>query len=205
MGILITWSLVFWVLATIIAFCALSFFLLHIAYAIARNDEAPQSIHPGVTSPDEGTVNPEAANGAFRDNIRRFGRRHSLPPDLSPPQSFLHQYRPEDIAERSKHHVTAALKKAALLHTSHGLQHGFPNGLETLRKFFARAKGLIFTKSGDFFWQLGQGQALSNWWLKHKEALLSITKPLGQFRRARQFLRRRPDQRTADELADRAN
>jgi hypothetical protein len=192
MGIVITWSLVFWVIAAVIAFCAFSFFLLQVAYAIAP-DAPDASIHPRTPSPDEGmTEYPEVTDQAFREKIPKFGRRHSLPLDPPPPQSFFHHYRPADVAARWKQHGAAALNKMALLHSGHGLQHRLPNELKALRKLFARSGSIIFVKSGGFFRRFGQGQAFLGRRLKAKEALLFITEPLiGQFRKARWFFLRR--------------
>jgi hypothetical protein len=207
MGIVITWSLVFWVIAGVIAFCALSFFLLQVAYAIAPDEKAPDvSIRPRMPSPDDETVDSEATEEAFRKEIPKFGRRHSPPLDPPAPQSFFHQYRLEGVAERWKQNGAAALNKVALLHKSHGLQHRLSNELKTLRKLIARSGSLIFVKSGGFFRRLARGQAFLGRRLKAKEALLFITELLiGQYRKVWRFFFRRPDQQTADELADRAN
>lgn len=194
MGIVITWSQVFWAIAAVIAVCGLGYFLLRVTYAIAVDENAPDvSIDPKTSAPDvRATEFREATDEAFPKKVPEFGRRHSLPPNPRPPRSFFHNYRPADVAESWKHHGTAALNKMALLHTGHGLQHRFRKGLKASRKIASRSGRFIFVKSGGFFRRLGRGQTSLNRRVKAKEGLAFLAEPLiGQFRKVRQlFLRR---------------
>lgn len=160
MGIVISWSLIFWVIAAVIGFCALSYFLLQVAHAIAP--EAPDvSIYPETPSPKDVKVGyPEATDEALRKKTPKFGMRRSLPLYSSRPRSFIHHDRLADVAESWKQHSAAALNKVAILHASHGLERRFRKGLRTLRKILARSGSFIFVKSGGFFRRLGQGRTI---------------------------------------------
>jgi len=158
MGIVVSWSLIFWVIAAVVGFCALSFFLLQVAYTIAA--EAPDvSIHARTPSPKDRKVEYPEADEAFRKKILKFGRRHSLPLDSPPPRSFVYHYR-ADVVETWKQYGAAVLNKVAILRASQGLERRFRKGLTTLRKIFSRSGSFIFAKSGGFFRRLGRGRAI---------------------------------------------
>jgi hypothetical protein len=159
MGIVISWSLILWVIAAVIGFCALSFFLLQVASAIAA--EAPDvSIHPRTPLPKDGKIEYSAATGeAFRERIPKFGMRRSLPLDSPRPRSFVHHYR-ADVVETWKQRSAAALNKVAILRASQGLERRFRKGSTTLRTIFARSGSFIFVKSRGFFRRLDRGRAI---------------------------------------------
>lgn len=73
MGVVVTWSLIFWIVIAIITIWAIAFFLRKVAYAIVLDENASDvSIHPETTSPDEWT----AQDGASRKDIQKFGGGH---------------------------------------------------------------------------------------------------------------------------------
>jgi hypothetical protein len=169
MGIIITWSMIFWVLAAVIAICGLAWLLLRVAYLIARDENAPDvSIQPKTPASNERTTEfREATVEAFRKKVPEFGRRRSLSPDLTPSRSFFHHYRLADVAERWKHHGTAALKTMALPHKGRGLRHRFRKGSKASHRIASRSGRFIFVKSSEFF------QRLAESWKHHGTAPLN--------------------------------
>jgi hypothetical protein len=167
MGIVI-WSMIFWVLAAVIAIWGLAWLLLQVAYLIARDENAPDvSDRPKTAASNETTIEfREASVEAFRKKAPEFGRRRSLSPD-PPPRSFFDHYRVADVAERWNHHGTAALKTMSLLHKGHGLQHRFGKGLKASHRIASRSGRFIFVKSSGFF------QRLAESWKHHGTALLN--------------------------------
>lgn len=158
MGIVITWSMIFWVIAAVIAILVLAYFLFQVARVIARDANEPDvSLHPKAPTSNERTSEfSEATVKGFHKKVPEFGRRHSLPPEPPPPLSFFHHYRLTDVAESWKHHGSAALNKMALVHTGHGLQHRFQKWLKTSRRIARRSGRIIFINSSEFFRRLGR-------------------------------------------------
>jgi hypothetical protein len=168
MGIIITWSMIFWVFAAVIAIWGLGWFLLKVAYVVARDENAQDvSTHPKTPAPDKSTTEfREATVEAFRKKVPEFGRRRSLPPN-PPPRSLLHRYKVAGVAETWKHHGAAALNKMALLHKGHGLQHRFGKGLKAFRRIANRSGRFIFVQSSGFSRRLAES------WKHHGTAALN--------------------------------
>jgi hypothetical protein len=194
MGIVITWSLVFWIIAAVIAVWACAVFLRRVAYAIALDENAPDvSTHPRTPSPEEGTAEyRRATDEVFRTKIPQFGRRHSIRLDPPPRRFFFDRYRVADVAESWKQRGAAAFNKLALLHTGLGLQHRFRNGLKASCRILIQSGSFIFVKSGGFFRQLDRGRTFLGRRVRAIGALVFLAEPLiGQLRKVRWlFLRR---------------
>jgi hypothetical protein len=194
MGIVITWSLVFWIIAAVIAVWAFAVFLRRVAYAIALDENAPDvPIHPRTPSPEEGTAEyPQATDEAFRKKIPQFGRRHSVRLDPPPRRSFFDHHRVADVAESWKQHGAAAFNKLALLQTGLSLQLRYRNGLKATCRILVQSGSFIFVKSGGFFRQLDRGRAFLGRRVRAIGALVFLAEPLiGRLRKVRWlFLRR---------------
>ena len=169
MGIVISWSMIFWVFAAVIAICGLAWFILKVAYVIARDENAQGvSIHPETLAPDESTTEfREATVEAFRKKVPEFGRRRPLSPYPQPPRSFFQSYKVAGVAESWKHHGAAALNKMALLHKGHSLQHRFETGLKAFCRIAGRSGRFIFVQSSGFSRRLAES------WKRHGSAALN--------------------------------